>query len=166
MHFGAIGMRAALASECKDNEVGDVDLVEGQTAVIEMTVKPEMTASRAADLAGERFPDVLGTPALVCEMERAAAALMQGLLGPGQVSVGVMVDIKHLAPTPVGAALRSYARYTGRDGKLFCFDVWSEDPAGVVGKGRHSRAIVELSVIESKAAQRGLTFSQGGATDA
>jgi fluoroacetyl-CoA thioesterase len=159
-------MRAALAWDSKNGQAGDVDIVEGQTAVIEAIVKPEMTASAAADRAGERFPDVLGTPALVCEMERAAASLMQGLLGSAQVSVGVQVDIKHLAPTPVGAALRSYARYTGRDGKLFCFDVWSEDPAGLVGKGRHSRAIVELSLIESKAAQRGLTFSQGGAAHA
>jgi fluoroacetyl-CoA thioesterase len=159
-------MPAALASDSKDSEAGDVEIVEGQTAVIETIVKPEMAARMATNRAGERFPDVLSTPALVSEMERIAASLMQGLLGSAQVSVGVLVDIKHLAPTPVGAALRSYARYTGRDGKLFCFDVWSEDPAGVVGKGRHSRAIVELSVIESKAAPRGLTFSQGGAAHA
>lgn len=139
-----------------------MEIAEGQTVSIQTTVKAGMTASMAADRPGERFPQVLSTPALVCEMERAAASLLQGLLGPTQVSVGVAVDIRHLAPTPVGAALRSHARYTGRDGKLFCFDVWCEDPNGVVGKGRHSRAIVELAAIESNAAQRGLTFGQGG----
>jgi predicted thioesterase len=140
-----------------------MEIAEGQTVSVETTVNAGMSASGAADRPGERYPQVLSTPALVSEMERVAASLLQGLLGPTQVSVGVTVDIRHLAPTPVGAALRSHARYTGRDGKLFCFDVWSEDPAGVVGKGRHSRAIVELAAIESNAAHRGLTFGPGDA---
>jgi fluoroacetyl-CoA thioesterase len=134
--------------------------------VIETIVQPNMTASAAADGGGQRFPSVLGTPALVCEMERAAAALLQPLLTSAEVSVGVGVDIKHLAPTPVGAPLRSHARYTGREGKLFCFDVWCEDDWGIVGQGRHSRAIVELSTIEAKAARRGVCFAEQGASRA
>jgi predicted thioesterase len=141
-----------------------VNIAEGQTTVLEEIVKPEMTASAAAGRAGERFPAVLITPALVCEMERAAAALLRQTLAPTEVSVGVAVEIKHLAPTPIGAVLRSYARYTGRDGKLFCFEVWCEDPAGMVGKGRHSRAIVELSTIEAKAARRGVSSAQRDAS--
>jgi fluoroacetyl-CoA thioesterase len=64
--------------------------------------------------------------------------------------VGVAVEIKHLAPTPVGELLCSHARFTGREGKLFWFEVWFEDAAGIVGRGRHSRAAVE---IETRAAR-------------
>jgi predicted thioesterase len=131
-----------------------MDLVEGQSEVTETIVRPEMTASAVADRAGERYPAVLSTPCLIGEMERTAAAILQPILAGSEVSVGAVVEIKHFAPTPVGASLRTHARFTGRDEKLFWFEVWSEDPAGIVGKGRHGRAIVAISTIEASAATR------------
>ena len=131
-----------------------MSIAEGQTSVIETIVRPDMTAGSTADREGERYPSVLGTPFLICEMERVAAALLQPFLTSTEVSVGVAVEIKHFAPTSVGELLSSHARFTGREGKLFWFDVWSEDAVGIVGKGRHSRAVVDLSEIESKAAGR------------
>jgi fluoroacetyl-CoA thioesterase len=131
-----------------------MSIAEGQTWTVETIVRPDMTAHSTADREGERYPDVLGTPFLVSEMERVAAALLQPFLSGDEVSVGVAIDIKHLAPTPVGEPLNSHARFTGREGKLFWFEVWAEDAAGIVGKGRHSRAVVNLPEIESRAARR------------
>lgn len=126
----------------------------GDLKTREVTVVADMAAKSSGKDPGEAYPAVLSTPSLVSEMERAAAALLQDSLGEGQVSVGVAVDISHLAPTPIGHQLRSHARFAAREGKLFCFDVWSEDASGVVGTGKHSRAIVEIVRIESAAAGR------------
>jgi predicted thioesterase len=113
-----------------------------------------MTARAFATREGEDYPLVLSTPFLVSELERVAAAMLAPLLEAGKVSVGVTVNIEHIAPTPVGAELRSHGRFLGVDGRLFRFEVWAEDPGGVVGKGTHVRAIVSLSAIESRAAER------------
>jgi predicted thioesterase len=80
---------------------------------------------------------------MVREMERAAAKLMRPLLAPGQLSVGVRVEVSHIAPTPVSGLVVTRARFTGQEGKLYWFDVWSEDGGGTIGKGRHARAVVE-----------------------
>ena len=87
-------------------------------------------------------------------MEVAASRVLIPLLGPGELSVGVTVDINHTAPTPLGAEVTATARYTGRDGKLFVFEVSASDPGGEVGRGRHKRAIVSSERLQSGAATR------------
>jgi fluoroacetyl-CoA thioesterase len=86
---------------------------------------------------------VLATACMIREMERAAAKLMRPLLGAGQLSVGVRVEVGHVAPTPVGGIVTTRARFTVREGKLYWFEVWAEDAGGTIGKGRHARAIVD-----------------------
>jgi fluoroacetyl-CoA thioesterase len=80
--------------------------------------------------------------------------VLQPLLGPGELSVGVTVDVSHTAPTPVGAQVTATARYAGREGKLFLFEVSVSDPAGEVGRGWHKRAIVSNERLQSGAARR------------
>ena len=103
-------------------------IVKGEATLAERIVRREMAASSTAGRPGERRPAVFGAPSLLSEMERVAFALLQPLLGRTDVSVGVAVEIGHLAPTPVGALLRSHARVTAREWKPFWFDVWAEDP--------------------------------------
>jgi len=131
-----------------------VELSEQTSASVELIVAAEMTAAAYARRPGERYPNVLATPVMIGEMERAAAALLQPLLGEGQLSVGAKTDISHFAPTPIGALVRTHARFVGREGVLYWFEVWSEDPGGTIGKGRHARAIVAATSIEEKAATR------------
>jgi predicted thioesterase len=130
------------------------------THCVDTHVTSTMTARAFAARPGENYPAVLSTPFLISELERVAADMLAPLLGEGKVSVGVSVHLEHLAPTPVGSKLRSHARFTGQEGKLFWFEVWSEDPAGPVGRGRHARAIVDLSAIETRAAARGSSTIQ------
>ena len=132
-----------------------MQLIEGASASVEVVVTADMTAAAYARRPGERYPAVLATPVMIGEMERAAATLLEPLLAGGQLSVGAKIEVSHLSPTPIGAVVRSYARFAGREGALFWFEVWSEDPGGIVGKGRHARAIVDVAIIEEKAASRG-----------
>ena len=110
---------------------------------VTLTVTPSETAARFGLDPGEAYPEVFATAHMVREMERAAARLMRPLLGPGQLSVGVRVDVTHIAPTPVAGLVVTRARFTGREGKLYWFEVWAEDAGGSVGRGRHARAIVD-----------------------
>lgn len=91
---------------------------------------------------------------MVALMEMAAARAMQPVLGPGELSVGVTVDITHTAPTPPGAVVTANARFTGREGKLFVFEISAEDQGGEIGRGSHKRAIVETERLQRAAAKR------------
>jgi predicted thioesterase len=72
----------------------------------------------------------------------------------GELSVGVVVDVKHTAATPVGAWVEAEARYTGREGKLYVFEVIARDPVGEVMRGTHKRAIIQESRLLEAAAKR------------
>jgi predicted thioesterase len=115
----------------------------GAEAGVELTVAPSDTAARLGIEPGEVYPEVLATRTMIGEMERAAAKLLRPHLQPGQLSVGVRVEIEHAAPTPVGARVVTRARYLGSEGKLHLFAVEAHDPGGRIGHGRHARAVVD-----------------------
>lgn len=93
----------------------------------------------------DEFPEVLATSRVIGLMEVCAARLLQPLLKPGELSVGVGIDIKHFAPTPVNEEVKVGATFTAQDGKLYLFEVEVFDSAGKVANGKHSRAIVGKS---------------------
>lgn len=124
------------------------------TATAQLTVGPEDLASSLPIEMGDAFPDVLATARMVALMEIAASRVLQPLVGPGELSVGVTVDINHTAPTPPGAKVTATARYAGREGKLFVFEVSAADPGGEVGRGWHKRAIVTSERLLAGAAKR------------
>ena len=126
-----------------------------ETSEVRLTVEHQHTAAVFGRESGERYPEVMATPVMIGEMERACGLLMRPLLQPGQVSVGARVEVKHRAPTPIGAEVVTRARFVEQDGRLYWFEVWSEDPGGEVGRGRHGRAIVdEVAIIDGAAARR------------
>ena len=126
------------------NAIGTAQLVVGANDL----------ASSMSTAHGDSFPAVLATARMVALMETAAARVLQPLLGPGELSVGVTVDITHSAPTPIGAEVVATARYTGREGKLFVFAVIAHDEGGEIGRGSHKRAIVETERLQRAAAKR------------
>ena len=123
------------------------------TASASIVVQTSDLAS-ALQIDDDKFPPVLATARMVALMEVAAARVLKPLLGPGELSVGVSVDVVHAAPTPVGASVVATATFTGREGKLFVFQVVASDDAGEVGRGTHKRAIVSTERIVSGAARR------------
>jgi fluoroacetyl-CoA thioesterase len=127
---------------------------EGAAASAEIRVGETDLASAVTLAATDAFPRVFATARLVALMEIAASRVLQPFLTEGEMSVGVIVETTHTAATPPGATVRAHARFAGRDGKFYAFDVWAEDEAGEIGRGRHSRAIVERARLEASAAKR------------
>ena len=119
-----------------------------------LIVGPQDLASSIASVTGDSFPPVFATARMVALMEVAASRILAPFCGPGELSVGVTVDINHTAPTPLGAAVTATARYAGREGKLFVFEVSCADKGGEVGRGWHKRALVSSERLQSGAARR------------
>ena len=110
----------------------------------------------ASELAepGEAFPEVFATSRMIAMMELAASRAMKNQLGPGELSVGVRVNVEHTAPTPVGAKVKAEARFLAKEGKLYAFEVHASDEAGEIGRGTHHRAIVQTSRLLAGAQRR------------
>ena len=114
----------------------------GASGEARLTVRDADTAKAIAQGPEDDFPAVLATSRMVALMELAAARAMRPLLEAGQLSVGVAIRVEHRAATPVGCEVRAVATYLGPEGRLHRFKLEAFDPAGPIGDGDHSRAIV------------------------
>jgi predicted thioesterase len=126
----------------------------GATAQVEMVVAEHDLASALNHITGDTYPAVFATTRAIALCELAAGRVLAPLLSQGELSVGVIVDVKHTAATPTGARVSATARYTGRDGKLYSFEVSVKDPGGEVMTGVHKRAVVQLSRLLEGADKR------------
>src|SRR5262245_32615694 len=88
-------------------------LAPGTRGVAVQQVGAEDLASRLAAEPGEGFPEVYATSRMIALCERAAANALRPLLHPGELSVGVRVDVRHTAPTAAGEEVQATARFTG-----------------------------------------------------
>lgn len=95
------------------------------------------------------MPAVYGTPFMVFLMEMAAEDAIAASLPAGWVSVGVDVNIRHLAATPIGRKVTARATVTAVGAKLVEFEVQAHDGINLIGKGTHSRAPVDLARFEN-----------------
>jgi predicted thioesterase len=90
------------------------------------------------------MPEVYGTPLMIYLMEVVAADAIQKFLPQGWVSVGVLVNVKHLAATPVGLTVTARAEVVSVDDHTVTFIVEAHDGIEKIGEGRHVRAPVHL----------------------
>jgi predicted thioesterase len=100
------------------------------------------------------FPEVFATSRMIALMELAGARLMKRILEPHQLSVGVGVFVKHLAATPNNTEVKAVATFLQMEGKLYKFKVEAFDPAGKIGEGEHTRAIIDAERLLSGAKKR------------
>lgn len=128
--------------------------LSGRTAEASLTVQHSDTAEALSLVAEDAFPAVFATSRMVALMEIAAARLMRPLLREGELSVGVSIDVRHGAATPVGYRVRAVATYLGQEGKLHRFRLEAFDDAGSIGSGEHSRAIVSTERLLGGARRR------------
>ena len=126
----------------------------GDVSEAAMVVKTEDSAKALAISLEDDFPEVLATSRMIALMELAAARGMKKLLNSDQLSVGVGVDVKHLAATPVGIEVRATATFLGMTGKLYRFKVEAFDAGGLIGEGEHTRAIVSTERLLAGAISR------------
>ena len=89
-----------------------------------------MTDKVTAVRLGSGTVDVLGTPALVALMEQAAVGALEGHLPAGSTSVGVSIDVRHLAATPVDMRVRAWAELTQVEGRKLGFRIEAWDKTG------------------------------------
>ena len=87
--------------------------------------------------------DVFATPAMVALMESAAVLALQGCLQLGETSVGVRLEISHVAATPVGMGVRAEAVLDRMDGRRLFFRVSAFDDREMIGEGQHERVVVQ-----------------------
>jgi len=92
-----------------------------------------------------RMPEVFATPMMIYLMETTAADLVAPFLPEGWITVGVHVDVRHLAATPVGATVIATATVTAVDANTITFAVEAHDGIEKIGEGTHTRAKVELA---------------------
>src|SRR6185369_5155148 len=95
----------------------------GMAAEKLVTVTLEMTVGHVVP----GMPAVYGTPTMILHMEMAAGSAIQPSLPPGYVSVGMMVNVRHLAATPVGRTVRAIARVVRVEAKSVLLEVEAWD---------------------------------------
>jgi len=96
--------------------------------------------------------NVLSTPSMIAEMEETCRLLLKEQAIPDSEwdSVGTIVDIKHLAATPVGAEVFLKAMVLSVDSRRVMFEVEARDKLERVGEGRHERFIINVLRFRAK----------------
>jgi fluoroacetyl-CoA thioesterase len=97
---------------------------------------------------------VLGTPMMIGLMENAAWRLVQPELDEGETTVGTLVNIQHLAATPLGDQVTATAELVDIAGRRLVFHVTARDTRQVIGEGTHERARVLLDRFLARVAQK------------
>jgi fluoroacetyl-CoA thioesterase len=112
----------------------------GASATQEITVIRDMTVAHFH----EHMPEVYGTPIMIYHLEVTAEAAIRDFLPEGWITVGVVVNVKHLAATPVGAIVTTRAEVIEVSEHTITFSVEAHDGFEKIGEGTHVRAPVEM----------------------
>jgi fluoroacetyl-CoA thioesterase len=119
----------------------------GLRATLTMRVAPDMLVPGLAHFFPNfgDMPEVLATMAMVGFVESACLKCVSGHLDPGEHSLGVAVDVSHVAPTPVGMEIRAEVELVAVAGRRLSFAVKVFDDGGLIGEGRHQRAVIAVA---------------------
>jgi fluoroacetyl-CoA thioesterase len=123
----------------------------GARGTFTLTVGPQHLASQLKDTL---LPPVLATPVLVLAMENAALDAIRSFLEPGESAVGTAIDVRHLAPTPVGHLVQAQAEVAAVDGRRIRFEVSASDETEVIGRGTHERMVVDVRRVAQRLAAK------------
>jgi fluoroacetyl-CoA thioesterase len=96
-----------------------------------------VTAANTAQALGSGSVPVYATPALVALLEQAAVDALAPHLPAGQTSVGVRIDVQHLAATPIGLEVQAQAVLRAQEGRTLRFDVTAHDDQEQIARGVH-----------------------------
>jgi len=122
----------------------------GKTATVTTTVDDTNVAASV----GSGLLSVFATPMMIALMERAACECLSDAFADGQTSVGTAISIEHTAASPLGAMIAATAKITAVDGRKVDFEVTASDKIGEIGRGTHTRFIVDAERFMTKARTR------------
>lgn len=117
---------------------------------VNATVTEVVTSEKTALSVGSGSLNVYATPAMLAMIERAACEAVSALLGEGETTVGTLLNVEHLAATPVGMTVSATAELVSREGRKFVFSVSASDECGLIGKGMHERFLVFSEKFQAK----------------
>jgi fluoroacetyl-CoA thioesterase len=112
----------------------------------ELVVGEEHTAPRI----GSGRVRVLATPVMINLMEAAALDAAENLIPAGHQSLGIKLDVRHIAATPVGMRVRATARLVSVEGRTLTFQVEAHDDKDLIGDGTHQRLVVNVARFDQR----------------
>lgn len=127
----------------------------GTTGELHFVVGPE----HAIDFATDGMPAVLSTPRLIGLLERTAREALYPFLDPSERSVGMEIEIRHLAPTPLGASVTCTARVVAAEGTTVTFHVEARDEHEIIVRGLHKRSVIRVESFARRVARKAKTSS-------
>ena len=121
-------------------------IIPGLEGHAELVVRDEHTAPRI----GSGRVRVLATPVMINLMEAAALDAAENLIPAGHQSLGIRLDVRHIAATPVGMRVRATAKLTGINGRTLEFWVEAHDQKDLIGDGTHQRIVVNVARFDER----------------
>jgi predicted thioesterase len=118
----------------------------GLTGTAELVVGPEHTAP----FVGSGRIAVLATPVMINVIEAAALAAVEHLLPAGYQSLGIHLDVSHVAATPVGLRITASAEVLHAEGRTITFRVEARDEFEPIGGGTHQRVVVSVARFDER----------------
>ncbi len=122
----------------------------GMTHELRLKTGPEHSARKFFP----ELPEAFATPFLVGLMEGVSAELMAQHLKPGEQSVGIGINLKHTAPTPLGMEVRVVTELTAIEGKKLTFKLEAFDAKEKIGEAIHERFIINADKFSQKLAAK------------
>jgi fluoroacetyl-CoA thioesterase len=121
-------------------------ITPGLTGTAEIVVGPEHTAP----FVGSGRIAVLATPVMINVIEAAALNAIEHLLPAGHQSLGIHLDVSHVAATPVGLQVTATAEVLGVEGRTVTFRVEARDSVEAIGAGTHQRVVVSVARFDER----------------
>jgi len=121
-------------------------LKPGLVGRAEMTVGEEHTAPRI----GSGKVHVLATPVMINLIEAAALAAVEHLLPAGHQSLGTVLNVRHVAATPVGMGVIAIAEVVAVEGRTIRFRIEARDEKELIGDGTHERVVVNVARFDER----------------
>lgn len=129
----------------------DTEIKKGIKGRQEIVVDASVSAKKAAS--GEM--DVFGTPFVIALMEKTADVSVRPYLPETSATVGTVVNISHMAATPMGMKAWGESKLLEVDGRRLVFSVAVYDEVGKVAEGMHERFIIDKEKFMAKTEKRG-----------
>lgn len=119
------------------------------------TAVARVDETNIASAVGSGLVDVFATPMMVALLELAASSCIAPFLEEGQASVGAHIDVSHSAATPVGMEVSATATVTAVDRRRVDFEVVARDEVEEIGRGTHTRFVIDRERFARKAQAKG-----------